>query len=151
MKKIWLTSAFCLFLIAVVAGYVQTAGQNTSKADIQAKPLVGNWYMGTMSGFDCNLEIRPDNTLTVQFGGCFHQDPPIKTRWKIEGDKIRFRSTALDQSLGSYLRVARYKNHFVLLPERQQAQQGQHPYSYNHCFWRNLMKNGLQLSKDAPT
>jgi hypothetical protein len=107
--------------------------------------------MGTMSGFDCDLKISSTNTLSVQFGGCFHRDPAVKTQWKLQGDRIKFQSTSLNKSLGSSLRVVRYKGHLVLLPGRPQPNQGKHKYSYSHCFWRNTLKNGLQLSKDAPT
>ena len=150
MKKMLLV-AVAFVIVFASAGVVQTLAKDTKKTSIQSKQLVGNWYMGTMSGFDCNLKISSINTLSVQFGGCFHQDPLIETQWKLQGDRIKFQNASLNKSLGSSLRVAKYKGHFVLLPERPQANRGTHEYSYYHCFWRNTMKNGLQLSKDAPT
>jgi len=132
-------------------GGVQTLAKDTKKSNIQPKQLVGNWYMGTMSGFDCNLKISSTNTLSIQFGGCFRQDSPIKTKGKLQGNRIKFQNASLNKSLGSSLRVVKYKGHFMLIPERPQANRGTHEYSYHHSFWRNIMKNGLQLSKDAPT
>ncbi len=143
-------TAIILTALWVMTGAAQSFEKNVGKAHLQSNQLVGNWYMGTMCGLDCNLKISSDNTLTVQFGGCFHQDPAIKSRWKLQGDKIKFQNTYLNKSLGSFLRVVKYKNHFVLLPTRPQKHQGQHKYSHFHSFWRNTMKNGLQLSKDAP-
>ena len=137
--------------VVIAVGAIQTLAKDTRPSDVQPSQLVGNWYMGTMSGFDCNLKIISPNTLTVQFGGCFHSDPAIKTQWKLQGNRVRFQSKALNDSLGSSLQIIKYKGHLVLLPERQQANRGNHKYSYYHCFWRNTMKNGLQLPKDAPS
>ncbi len=150
MKRMHL-AVLTFIVVSAWAGIVQTGANDTSSSNIQPKQLVGNWYMGTMSGFDCNMKIESANTLTVQFRGCFHKDPVIQTQWKLVGDKIKFQSTSLNKSLGSTLRVAKYKGHLVLLPERPQPNRGNHEYSYYHSFWRNTMKNGLQLSKDAPT
>ena len=121
-----------------------------NQPQVQSNVLIGDWYMGTMTGVDCSLQIRFNNTLRVQFGGCFSQEPVIETRWKLQGDRIKLENPCLDKRLGSYLQIARYKNHFVLLPESSQKVRGKYEYSLARCFWRNTMKNGLQISKDAP-
>ncbi len=106
--------------------------------------------MGTMSGFDCNLKINANHTLSVQYGGCFHQDPPINSGWKLQGDRIKFQNDALLKTLGSSLKIGKYKGHLVLLPERPQNSSGKTSYALSANFWRNTMKDGLQISKDAP-
>ena len=138
-----------LWLVAFFVGFITGAAISTEKR-ATSSDLTGLWYMGTMTGFDCNMKISSATKLAVQYGGCFHQDEPIESAWTLEGDKIKLQSSELNKTLGSYLRIVRYKNHFVLVPELKQPNQGKHKYSYSHCFWRNTMKNGLKLSKDAP-
>jgi hypothetical protein len=146
--KFWTTAL--MFLCLPLAAQSQTVTRRINQSQVQPNVLIGDWYMGTMSGVDCNLQLRSNNTLQVQFGGCFHQEPALETRWKLQGDTIKLENPNLDNRLGSYLRIARFKNHFVLLPENSQKVKGQHKYSLERCFWRNAMKNGLQVSKDAP-
>ena len=127
---------------------VPTVRAGASKPPVKAQQIVGDWYMGTMSGVDCDLTIRANKTLTVQTGGCFRRDPPIRTTWRLQGDRILLGSPALSTTFGSYLRVARYKNNLVLVPQRTSATQAR-PYSFHHTFWKNTMKNGLQLPAAA--
>ncbi len=54
------------------------------KSFLDDKILIGKWYMGTMTGFDCNLEIKTSTKLTIQFGGCFGQDELILLNWKFK-------------------------------------------------------------------
>ena len=112
--------------------------------------MVGDWYMGTMMGYDCNLQIRPNHTLSVRYGGCFHQDPANETGWKLQGDRIKFQNDNLLKTLGASLKFGKYKGHLVLLPERAQNASGQDSYALADSFWRNTMKGGLKISKDAP-
>ena len=129
---------------------VRLRAEDAKKPAVQTQQIVGQWYMGTMSGYDCNLTIRPNHTLAVQYGGCFYQDPAIESGWKLQGDRIKFGNDALLKTLGSSLKIGKYKGHFVLLPERPQSSDGQVSYALSNSFWRNTMKDGLEISKDAP-
>ena len=148
MKTIRQAAAFSL-LIILPALVLQALPKNANLSHLTQKGLEGDWYMGTMMGSDCNLHIDATNTLKIEFGGCFGQDPIIQTHWKFKDDKILFLSSNLNSSLGIYLAIDRYKGHVVLIPERN-SNFGVQNYSYSRCFWRNLMKDGLELSKDAP-
>jgi hypothetical protein len=151
MKKLlFRVAAFIAALVFGVASVMNVPDVEASgrKPSVKPQQLVGNWYMGTMSGVDCNLRIRADKTLTVQTGGCFHQDPAVRSKWLLRGNRILLGNPALNDSLGSHLRVVRYKNNIVLVPQRTPTT-GSHPYSYHQTFWKNTMKNGLQLSAAA--
>ena len=129
---------------------VHISAEDAKKPVVNTRQMVGDWYMGTMSGYDCNLQIRADNTLSVQFGGCFHRDPAIETRWKLQADRINFQNANLVKTLGSSLKIGKYKGHLVLLPERSQGANGKNSYALSQSFWRNTMKDRLEISKDAP-
>jgi hypothetical protein len=120
-------------------------GQNESTINL----LVGNWYMGTMSGSDCFLKIYSDGKITVQYGGCFQQDPIIKAKWKLDANKIVLMSDTLKSLLGSHLNIEVYKGNIILVPEHEQSYIAHHGFQHSHCFWKNLMKNGLELPKEA--
>ena len=129
---------------------VRLRAEDAKKPAVQTQQIVGQWYMGTMSGYDCNLTIRANHTLAVQYGGCFHQDPAIESGWMLQGDRIKFQNDALMKTLGSSLKIGKYKGHLVLLPERPQSSDGKVSYALSNSFWRNTMKDGLEISKDAP-
>ena len=137
---VWLLASIILF--AAVPVRVQTAN---------LPPVVGDWYMGTASGFDCNLHLRGDHTLTVQYGGCFHQDPPLLASWDEDNNRIwLWNSEPLQQKLGNYLTIVHYKNNIVLVPEREESKVQQKGYSPHWCFWKNLLGvGGLELPKAA--
>jgi hypothetical protein len=127
--------------------------------DIQPDHIIGKWYMGTMMGFDCDLSIDADHTMTIQTGGCFHQDPPIKLNWRIVGDKIFwsprsipsiFSNARWKKGFGSYLSIVRVGKNIVLVPQRAETEIKRQGYDHEYCFWRNLMGDaGLELPKEA--
>ena len=134
--------ALCL-AFGILTGIPPAHGQNVP----QGKAALGYWYMGTMSGEDHNLILKPNGTLSLQNGGCFHQDPAIKSSWRQRGDRITFDNAALRSQLGSVLRIVRYRGYVLLVPQRRDAGSVRSSgYPLRDCFWRNLMKgSGLQL------
>lgn len=121
----------------------------SAEAAVAERDLVGPWYMGTMTGQDCNLKLQPGHRLEVQNGGCFNTDKPLVASWDLKSDKILFSDKDLRSQFGSYLLVVSYKNNLVLVPEKQRASVQKHGYVHYFCFWKNLMKNGLRLPHDA--
>ncbi len=106
--------------------------------------------MGTMSGEDHDLIVNADGTMSLQNGGCFHQDPPIKSLWRRTGNRITFDNAALKRQLGLYLRVVRYRGYMLLVPQRQEAKIARSfGYPPHYCFWQSLMRGGLQLPRLA--
>jgi len=114
-------------------------GQNVPRGE----PVLGYWYMGTMSGEDHNLILNADGTLSLQNGGCFHQDPAIKSSWRRKGNRITFDNAALRSQLGSALRIVRYRGYVLLVPQRRDAESTRlSGYSLRYCFWQNSMQAG---------
>lgn len=148
--KLKLTGKIVIGVIFASIPAIRAIAKDAEQTRVKPEQLVGAWYMGTMTGFDCNMSINSNGTLSVQFGGCFHTDAPITVRWKIQEDRINLQGAGLEKSLGSSLQVVTYNGHLVLIPERPQPNAGKHKYSYYHCFWRNMLKDGLELPKDAP-
>src|SRR5271157_3271574 len=70
--------------------------------------IIGRWYMGTMTGKDCNLELQKNHMLRLQERGCFQNNPGINSSWKLEGQKIMIEAPSIMQSLGKYLLIANY-------------------------------------------
>lgn len=149
MKKLLLFTGIGAALLLSICD-VRLRAEDAKKPTVQTRQLVGQWYMGTGAGYDCDLTIRPDHTLSVQYGGCFHRDPAIESGWKLQGDRIKLQNDALLKTLGSSLKIGKYKGHLVLLPERPQSSDGKVSYALSRSFWKNTMKDGLQISKDAP-
>ncbi len=103
---------------------------------------VSYWYMGTASGFDCNLIIRPDHTLTVQYGGCFSQGPLMQASWQQQAGKITFINPALNKRLGGSLALYKYKGYSILVPASESNYVAKHGFNRAHCFWANLLSSG---------
>ncbi len=121
-----------------------------TRQDVEPGRVIGKWYMGTMTGVDCNVSVNADRTLTVQWGGCFHQDPVIKATWKISADKITWSDATLKKRLGPHLSVVGVGKNIVLVPQSNESKVKRHGYHYEYCFWRNLMGDkGLELPKEA--
>ena len=115
---------------------------SVSAAPSAAQPI-SYWYMGTASGFDCNLIIRPDHTLTVQYGGCFSQGPLMRATWQQQADKITFADAALNKRLGGSFTLHNYKGYSVLVPASEIKYVAKHGYNRAHCFWTNLRPGSL--------
>ncbi len=151
MKRFFLI-LFILGIISTNTCLAQTSNNNFSNM-ITEEDLIGKWYMGTMTGFDCNLNIFENNTLTIQFGGCFYQGPLVSSKWKLENNKMLFENPTLIDIFGLYLEIVHYKNNVILIPEKfpedSKSFRSKNKYSYNNCFWRNIMEQGLQLPKEA--
>ena len=121
--------------------------------------IVGHWYMGTMMGKDCDLILHADGTMTVQTGGCFHKDEPIRVRWRITRDKITWSNAAilkplsslqLEKQFGSYLSIIQVGKNTVLVPQNNAPVVKRESYHYQRCFWKNLMGDkGLKLPEEA--
>src|SRR5690349_1304516 len=127
-------SGLKLFFLVMSVTFLNTAAVLAKPESVTSQQLIGEWYMGTKAGFDCNMKIRSSTELIVQYGGCFHQGEPIRSGWVLDGDKIKLDSAELRKTLGAYLRIVRYKKNLVLVPERKQPNEGRHKYSYVHCF-----------------
>ncbi len=113
--------------------------------------------MGTASGFDCNLIIRPDHTLTVQYSGCFSRGPLIQASWQQQADKITFVNPALNKRLGGAFALHQYKGYLILVPSSEAGYVAKHGYNRAHCFWTNLRPGSLvwplvikDFDKDQP-
>ena len=108
--------------------------------------VLGGWYMGTMGGEDHNLTLKPNGTLSLQNGGCFHQDPAIKSSWRRQGDRITFDNAVLRRQLGSSLRIVHYRGYMLLVPQRDAESGRALGYSLRYCFWQNPnMAAGLKV------
>ncbi len=145
MRASSLVVPLCL-VFGILANVHPASGQSAP----QGSTVSGHWYMGTMSGEDHNLTLNADGTLSLQNGGCFHQEPSIKSSWRQQGSQITFDNAVLKRQLGTYLRIIRYQGYLLLVPQRQEAEiaksSGYPPY---YCFWQNLMQDGLQLPQLA--
>ena len=112
------------------------------------KQINGKWYMGTMTGFDCNLEIGY-NQLFITTGGCFHTDSTLTDTLIISENKIMLTNPKIIKRLGNKLFIKSYKKNLILFPETTFSLSDSTNYSYHICFWKNLMENGLQLAKES--
>ena len=125
----------CLILVAFLCCSSVTAAPSTVQA-------TSYWYMGTASGFDCNLIIRPDHTLTVQYGGCFSRGPLMQASWRQQANKITFENPVLNKRLGNAFTLYQYKSYSVLVPASEDTWVAKHGYNRAHCFWINLLASG---------
>ncbi|RYF50603.1 MAG: hypothetical protein EOO38_05265 [Cytophagaceae bacterium] len=133
--------------------------QSGTTSPVALSKVAGYWYMGTMTGRDCNLILRANGTMSVQTGGCFHQDDPIELRWKITGNKIIWSNPSLthlrssdtvSKLLGTHLFVVQVGENTVLVPQTKEAIIKRKNYHYTECFWKNLLgAKGLELPKEA--
>lgn len=78
----------------------------------------GNWYMGTHSGKDCFLTFAGDRSLTVTYGGCFSKEPPIASKWHLEGGHIVLQNQSLRTRLGDYLVIKTVDRQLALVPQK---------------------------------
>ena len=144
-----------LILVVCLAGagsiglrsWAQSQAQHT--AGTQGQNLLGYWYMGTMTGKDCNLEIQNDTKLRVRFGGCFSTGPWIESSYSRNGDKVVIDNPELRKELGTSLSIAKYKSNLILVPELNSELLKKRQFPADRCFWTNLLgSGGLELPKD---
>lgn len=135
----------------VVAGLLGLFAGRAFSAEARSAPFVGYWYMGTGMGVDCNLRVKADHTLRVQYSGCFHRDPPLFASWGLQGNLLQIvGSRTLDAKLGTHLLITRFKGNRVLVPENERDTVSRQEYAPEHCFWKNLLGGkGLRLPKEA--
>ena len=141
--------SFALALLSTFTALLGAGIAESQAHEAHESEIIGRWYMGTATGRDCNLELQRNHILRLQEGGCFHQDPAIRTSWKLEGQKITIENPSVKQRLGTYLLIAYYRNNIVLVPEKERDEVNKHGYIHYFCFWRNLIDNGLKLPSDA--
>ena len=105
-------------------------------------------------GHDVGLRLQSDDSAQPHFGGSIRRllssRPRIETGWKLQGDRIVFQNHALLKTLGSSLKIGKYKGHLVLLPERPQTSDSKRSYALSNSFWRNTMEDGLEVPKTRP-
>ena len=135
MKHVAIASLLCIVLV------FSACCSSTTAAPAATQPT-SYWYMGTASGFDCNLVIQPNHTLTVQYGGCFYQGPLMQSSWQQRGDKITFTDFALNKRLGGSFTLHKYKGYNVLVPASESNYVAKYGYNRAHCFWTNLLGSG---------
>jgi len=126
-------------------------GCNQSRQPVISQPaqeLAGNWYMGTMTGQDCTLVFKADNTLSVQYGGCFHQDPWVRSPWSWDGERINIINPELHMKLGKFLAVSRYKSNLILVPQLEQATVAKEGFKLAHCFWKSTEARLVPVESD---
>ncbi len=121
--------------MALIAITFSTSFPAPNAADSPTPKVTGAWYMGTAMGHDCELTFKPDHTLRLQYGGCFHRDPPMFAKWSQKGDIIQITGNKLIKlRLGSFLKVTFYKKWRVLLPETEIAYTRSRGFFRDHCF-----------------
>ncbi|WLT32329.1 hypothetical protein [Geothrix sp. PMB-07] len=104
--------------------------------------------MGTMTGQDCTLVFKTDKTLSVQYGGCFHQDPWIRSPWAWDGERINIINPELHTKLGKYLVVSSYKSNLILVPQLEQAAVAKDGFKLAHCFWKSTDTRLVPIESD---
>ena len=117
-----------------------------SQATSQASPLQpsqqapqalsGCWYMGTLSGMDCDLQFNSNGTIDVQFGGCFNFDLVISSSWEWEDGKIKIMNKELVKKFGRFLFVHNNNDKIFLVPEINSDLVKKHGFTRPNCFWK---------------
>jgi hypothetical protein len=101
-------------------------------------------------GVDCNLTINPNWTLTVQSGGCFHQDEPIESKWTLSGNRIILSDPALKNKFGPHLTIRKVGKNLVFVPQENERAVRQRGFHHHICFWKNLLgEEGLELPAET--
>jgi hypothetical protein len=131
-------SNILLLMIAALLSGCQS--QHQSHTDLAIlRPVAGNYYRGNGTGYNINLDLRPDGSYDANWRGCLGVYGTARGHWTVDGEHVLLTPTKETDMMRGHLKrldFATHEGRLILLPSNDREFYDKHGASRFSCFQR---------------
>jgi hypothetical protein len=125
-----------LMMVALLTG-CQSQQAHTDLAAL--RPFAGSYYRGDGTGYNINLDLRPDGSYDARWRGCLGVYGTARGQWSVDGERIVLSPKKETEMMTGHLKrldLARHDGRLILLPSDDREFYDKHGASRYSCFQR---------------